>query len=261
MDADTTSPKPDIILGPKKLEDLLSEGFRIYKGHYSKFWAIASIAGITQIILFTIIYGGIFAIPILCESEELLPLLPFIISGCVFICILLEVVYFWVHSALIYYTAGQYLNNDISFAESYRYTWYRLGRVLLVSILIGLVIGGLCLTIIGIPFAVYLGVKWCFALPYIIIKGTGITEALSKSSALVKDNWWRVLGINLMFFVIAAGINSIAGLLPFIGMLISTIVSAPITVLGSVLLFFDLRARKQHYTLNTLHEELNQPNG
>ena len=261
MPAHTKSSKSDIIFGPKKLEDILSEGFRIYKCNYVKFWAISAVAGIIQLFSFIIIYGGIFLIPILSESDSLLITLPFIISGGVFIFIVLWAIGFWVQGALIYFIGAQYLDRQIGFSESYRYSGSRLGKALLASILISLAVGGLCLTIIGIPLAIYLGVNWCFALPCIFIQGTGITEALSKSYALVKGNWWRVLGINLMFFVIAMGINSIAGIIPFIGIIISTVVSTPVTALGLVLLFFDLRARKHNYTLDALHDELNRPNG
>jgi hypothetical protein len=90
--------------------------------------------------------------------------------------------------------------------------------------------------------------------------GTGIIEAFSKSYALVKGNWWRVFGINLMFAIIVAGINSIAGIIPVLGWAISTIVGMPVAVLGSVLLYFDLRVRKQDYTSGELAEELNTIN-
>jgi len=33
----------EVRLGPRKLEDMLSEAFRIYKQHYLKLWAIAAI--------------------------------------------------------------------------------------------------------------------------------------------------------------------------------------------------------------------------
>lgn len=250
----------EISLGPRKLEDLLSEAFRIYKSNYTKLWAIATITGVLNAFFFVAIYGGIFLFPLLSESDRMMSVLPYMIIGGVLGYIGFIIVSVLVQCALIYFVAVQYYDEDIGFSDSYGYAWSRLGTALGTSILVGLTLGALVLTIIGIPFAIYLGVCWCFALPCVMIRGTGIIEAFSKSYALVKGNWWRVFGINLMFAIIVAGINSIAGIIPVLGLAISTIVGMPVAVLGSVLLYFDLRVRKQDYTSEELAEELNTIN-
>lgn len=247
----------EISLGPRKLEDLLSEAFRIYRSNYTKLWAIAAITGVLNAVFFTAIYGGIFLFPLLSESDRMMSVLPYMIIGGVLGYIGFIIISILVQCALIYFVAVQHYDKDIGFSDSYGYAWSRLGTALGTSILVGLALGALVLTIIGIPFAIYLGVCWCFVLPCVMIKGTGIIEAFSKSYALVKGNWWRVFGINLMFSIIMAGINSIAGIIPVLGLAISTIVGVPVVVLGSVLLYFDLRVRKQGYTLDDLTKELN----
>lgn len=247
----------EINLGPRKLEDMLSEAWRIYKKHYLKLWAIAAISGVLNVLLIVVMYGAGFLIALLSEGDKIIAVLPYIIAGGTFAIAVFIAVNLWVQCALMYFIAVQYHATDIGFSDSYVYAWSKLGTAFVTSILVSLAVGGLTLTIIGIPLAIYIGVNWCFALPYVVIKGTGITEALSKSYALVKGNWWRVLGINLMFAVIMFGINSVAGVIPILGWVISTIVGTPVVILGLVLLYFDLRVRKQEYTLDDLTKELN----
>jgi hypothetical protein len=251
--------KRDFVFGPKKTEELLSEAFSIYKYNYARFWGIAAISAALQIGMMLIIYAGIVITILLNEGDRLSASIPFFISGCALIIILLQIAYLWTYGALIRAIAWQYLKDSIRITELFRATWPVLFRAIMVSILVSICVAGLCLTIIGIPLAVYIGVNWYFALPFVFIQGTGITEALTNSRALVKDNWWRVFGVNLMFIAIAFGINSIAGLIPFIGFVISMIITMPVTALGLVLLFFDLRQRKFHYSLNDLSDELNRP--
>lgn len=244
-------------LGPRKLEDMLSEAFRIYKQHYLKLWGIAAISSVLNVLFIVAMYGAGFLIALLSEGDKIIAVLPYIIAGGAFAITVFIAVNLWVQCALMYFIAVQYHATDIGFSDSYAYAWSKLGTAFVTSILVSLAVGGLTLTIIGIPLAIYIGVNWCFALPYVVIKGTGITEALSKSYALVKGNWWRVLGINLMFAVIMFGINSVAGVIPILGWMISAIVGTPVVILGLVLLYFDLRVRKQEYTLDDLTKELN----
>lgn len=58
-------------------------------------------------------------------------------------------------------------------------------------------------TIIGIPFAIYFGLRWSFVSQAVIIDGTGARAALSRSSDLVRGHWWDVswtlAGLGLVF--------------------------------------------------------------
>lgn len=248
--------KQKLGFGPKKLEDLLSEGFRIYKKCYARLWSIAALSGIINILFVIAIYGIMFFFFLLSEDRELILFLPYIVASGVFAFFVFYIVNVWVQCALIYFIAAHYLSDKVGFADSYKYAWSKLGIALVVCLVVQFIISILSLTIIGIPFAVYLGVSWCFVLNCILIEGASFIEAFSKSYFLVKGNWWRVLGINLMFAIIMFGVNSVAGMIPILGILISPIIATPIIVIGSVLLYFDLRTRKQDYTPAKLADEL-----
>ncbi|MFF3287691.1 hypothetical protein [Streptomyces sp. NPDC003023] len=54
------------------------------------------------------------------------------------------------------------------------------------------------------PLAVWLWVKFCLAPAAAVVEGQGAVAAMSRSSQLVRGDWWRVFGISLLAYVIAA---------------------------------------------------------
>lgn len=112
------------------------------------------------------------------------------------------------------------------------------------------------LSILAIAGISYLGVRWIFVLQAALLEGLGPTGALSRSSTLVKRNWWRVLGIMLVVFLITAAVSAILGIMPVVGGIIGGIIATPIGTIGSILLYYDLRVRKEGYTVEALASEL-----
>jgi hypothetical protein len=148
------------------------------------------------------------------------------------------------------------------------------------------------LIFIAAPAAIYLGITWSFVEQTALLEDCGPTSALSHSSALVKGSWWRVLGIVLLLILIVQAIvmilvmifyipamigimsSAMTGIMggtmteippepptwlmltPMIGGFIAGIISTPIYTIGHTLLYFDLRVRKQGYSLDALANEL-----
>ncbi len=125
------------------------------------------------------------------------------------------------------------------------------------TILAGLALLGMVITIIGIPFAIYFGIRWIFIWQAVMVEGVGARDALSRSSEAVKGDWWRVLGIAIVVGIIVWVIGFVVGLIPTVGSTIGVILSTPIGIIGATLLYYDLRVRKQGYSLETLATELN----
>ncbi len=154
---------------------------------------------------------------------------------------------------------------DVMEACSFAVARFRplLGAVLLSSSLLSL----LAVTIIGIPLAVYFFVTWAFIIETVVLEGQRTRQALSRSSALVKGNWWRVVGFALLAFIVV-GVPSL--LLYYLGSVVSggnvilsnllssllMLLLAPIGAVASVLMYFDLRVRKEEYTLAKLKAEV-----
>lgn len=154
------------------------------------------------------------------------------------------------------------------------------------SVVLGF-IGGL-LFLVAMLAAVYLGISFAFAVPAIGWEDADVIESFKRSWSLVRENWWRTFGILLLMGIMVSfaasilmtplyliflwdffkayfdAISTIAGgendptvfitvikSLGFgIGVLsaISSIIQLIITPLYTVVLYFDLRARRGEFS-------------
>ena len=108
----------------------------------------------------------------------------------------------------------------------------------------------------GFCVGFYLMVRWSFILQVALLERLGPLAAMSRSSALVKRNWWRVMNMTIIIGGITVGISIILGTIPTIGPTLGSILSTPVFVIGITLLYYDLRVRKEEYNLDLLAAEL-----
>ena len=92
-------------------------------------------------------------------------------------------------------------------------------------------------------------------------------DSLWRSRDLVQGNFWRVFLIGLVYTLIAVGISVVAGLAdallspisPILSSLVVAGVSALITPflwIGRTLVYYDLRVRKEQYTMDDLAADM-----
>jgi len=253
------------ILGPRNFGDILGETFRIYGRNFLKLLAIVAIVEVILVVVG--IFAGIFSLqqPITGGDIESL-----IISVVIFL-VAVIVAYPLMAGAVIHAVSEQYLRQTISIGQAYRFAWRRFGAMLGAWILAFLAVAGIIATcisvvifswvgwiciVVGSVAAIYLMVGWIFLCQAALLEGLGPIAALSRSWALVKGDWWRVFGIVLVLVLIAVGIGAILGLIPVVGETIGNILVAPITITSGTLLYYDLRVRKEGYSLEALAEEL-----
>jgi hypothetical protein len=114
--------------------------------------------------------------------------------------------------------------------------------------------------IIFSPVLIYFMIKWAFIFQAVIIEGCGPGEAFSRSSELVREDWWRAFGIILVIVVISGGIGyGLAYAFKFLGVyaeLISAVISVPIGIVGNTLLYYYLRSRSEYCTVKQAVAEL-----
>jgi hypothetical protein len=158
-------------------------------------------------------------------------------------------------------SAQAVVGDPVDVGASYKWGLKKIGPVIWISILVGLIVaGGLILFIIpGIIFMVLLAV----AIPALVVENQRGTGALSRSWNLVKGDWWRVLGIIVVTGFITNIVSSIIGAIggnSLIGMwitdAIAQIITGPFTALVSILLYLDLRARKEGLTVEALRANI-----
>ena len=125
----------------------------------------------------------------------------------------------------------------------------------------------LMLIIIGIPLFFYLLVIWFFAIPAVVIEGRDGISALNRSRELTLGSWWRLFRIGVVYALIFAAIAIPCGIvsailgfvrpeLSAIGIAVTVALMISIYYVGSVLVYLDLRVRKEGYSLQALADDL-----
>jgi hypothetical protein len=118
-----------------------------------------------------------------------------------------------------------------------------------------LVVGGvLAGTVVGIPIAAWLLVRWLLVNQVIAVEGLDARASLRRSSSLVRGRWWTAVTVALFGLVLPALMGPLTGALLILAFgidfdvanLIGTFVFVFLLPLGSamrVYLFHDLRVR------------------
>ena len=265
-------------LQPMSFVDILDGMFSLYRDHFRLFLGIVAI--------YIVIGFGLNLISVSVVTG-VAPVTGIVIV--VFAGVGSFIVSFLVIAGLAYASALVYLARDITAQDALQQAWRRFFSLLGGAILWGLVVGGLSITIIGIPFAIYFSVRWgLYTLP-VLFEGTTARNALRRSTELVRGTWWRVFGIMLAVSVIAfmisfilevsfgfiltlIGVAEIEGATPwdvirrlfipmpnevgwfayairrFVSVTIAGL-AMPIGIIGSALLYFDLRIRKEAFDI------------
>ncbi len=121
------------------------------------------------------------------------------------------------------------------------------------------------------PVVIWVEVRWAVAYPALLAERVNPARAVGRSWALVKDNWWRTVGVLILVSILVSIIQlAIGGLLGGIAALMPglssdvragtvTVVTAvvnalvgAITPIAITMLYLDLRVRKEGVDLDQL---------
>ena len=227
------------------LADLVAETLRLYRGYFWLFFPIALIP----------------AIPSLIGLAALSPVQEVVLAFVVFVLTVIA------QGAVVYSVAAIYAGHPASVQVSYRRA-IRLspplvvGQFLLLAALVGLVV-----IIIGIPVAFFLSVLFGFFPQATIIERRVFAPAFGRSARLVQGSWWRIFGIGIAYVLVYAAPLVVLAILTstlFLdspaaatwGLILVGALGMPWTLIGATLLYFDLRVRKEGFTLETLAREI-----
>jgi hypothetical protein len=158
--------------------------------------------------------------------------------------------------------AAEVAGEDPGVEQSYRFGFHRIWSVLLVSVLVGLAtVGGLILLVIP---GIYIGVRLAVSIEALVVEGRRGTQAMSRSWELVGGHWWHAFATLLVAWLLIGVVNAVITA-PFggagwfvqaVAAAVATVVTLPYGVLVGVLLYLDLRARKESLTLESLRADL-----
>ena len=269
-------------LRPMGFTDILDTMFNLYRHNFRLFVSICTVYFVFNFGLSLIM--GIFPL-LLRSSGGLSMMIAILVIGT---SITLVATLFTVGGVIFAGTQtylGRHITAYTAFSQVKRRFWPFLGGNLLWM----LVVGALTITIIGIPFALYFGTRWVFWSLAVLVEEHSTLNALRRSGELVKGSWWRVFGIILGILLLVLIIQSILQFsLLFVfgvtqatggdGDLLTTLrrmflpelttwagfarytvqnvinhlvasLMLPIGAIGSALLYFDLRIRKEGFDI------------
>lgn len=231
--------KPDTLRRPMELGQIIDRSITLYRTNFAEFLAIAAITLPVDILNAIISAAVEDAVAFILAS---LPL--FVLS--LFVTVIAT-------AALARAVDDIADGRPPDFNRSYRHVLDRLRALLLATLRAFGPIFLAAVTIVGIPLAIYLLVRWAFFPQAVIIDGRSPSEALSVSARIVKGQWWRTFGILLLVSLLASLPAIAVGMLfASAATIASGLASAVVAVIvlpfiagGSTLLYFDLRSRER----------------
>ena len=188
-------------LQPMRFVDILDTMFSIYRKHFRLFASISAIYFVIKSPVVLLIGSSTISFTDLGPLNVLVPTI--IVVSLIGIVIMLFVI-----GGIIFGTVQAILGEHVTVVLTFRQTKHRFLPCLGYCLLYLLVVGLLTLTIVGIPAAFYLGVRWIFGSVAALVEGNSTIDSLRRSSELVKGAWWRVFGIISGVCVLALAVHS-----------------------------------------------------
>jgi hypothetical protein len=171
-----------------------------------------------------------------------------------------------------------YLGHEISVGEAYRFVWPKFMTLLGAGILVGLtcLLGYVLLIVPGVIFSLW----YSMTTPAIVAEDLKASAGMSRSKALAKGNLGKIFCVVFLAGLLAAVIEipfSIAGNLagaglsrvnPHLAVLsiqllqtVGQVIAAPISAGALILLYYDLRIRKEGFDLEMLAQQMSSGQG
>lgn len=172
--------------------------------------------------------------------------------------------------ALIWAVSRRYLGRSISVGQAYAEVIQRFWQILLVILVTGAatMVGAMMCLIPGL----ILGVMLSFAVPEVVLNDRPAFEAIGESWDLARYDFWKVLStlivLSLLVAIVAQalaapltlGVFALSSvvdefLIQAVGQTLKVIVQAvlqPVAIIGTILLYYDLRIRRDGFDLQLL---------
>ena len=227
------------------LTDLIAETVRLYRVYFWLFFPIALVPQIPSLIGLTT----------LSPAQEV---------ALAFVVFVLTVI---AQGAVVHSVAEIYAGHPVSVQASYRRAIglsapLVAGQFLLLAASVGLVV-----IIVGIPVAFFILVLFGFFPQATIVERRAFGPAFGRSARLVQGSWWRIFGIGVVYVLVYAAPVVVLAVLTStlfldsstattLGLVLVGALGMPWILIGTTLLYFDLRVRKEGFTLETLAEEI-----
>ena len=255
---------------PMTLGMILDTTFRLYSQNVSLILGITALGYVPYFVagLLVVLLGVFYR-----QTPEAFNASVFAILAALIPLALLVLVAYPLSTGAATYAIGQrYLHKPISAVDAMKVTWKRYGTLCWAISMAGVIImGGFLLLIVpGILWAL----SYALLVPVVALESGNAKESRRRSWALVAGNRGKVFAvlfiIGLLAFLVSGAIQAILTFfleshsLP--GQLTTQLVKeiasfllAPLPIIASVLLYYDMRIRKEGFDLEMLSQALSQP--
>ena len=254
---------------PMGVGQILDRTFRLYRQNFVRFLAIVSVVRVPVALILTIILMLMLGGTVL-EGEAGRSALAGAAAVTGLVGMFLNLVALTLcQGALFKSVSESYLGNEVTVGQAYGFALPKLGRMIWASLVVGVVvvIGMVLLVVPGVIFAL----MFALVIPVIIVENLKTGKAMKRSRTLVSGNMGRVFVLGFLIFIIAFVVGLASGyvgrwaaaalapssfwgtqLITQMSSLVGNILVAPIGAAAYVLLYYDLRIRKEGFDLEML---------
>ena len=248
--------------------ELLDAAIRLYRAQWKRLMAIVAIVVVPVTFLqgfLTRTLGSPFADPTTVSTD----VDSTFIASLVLSALQTFVIYPFLTAAVARASADVYLGHEVTVGPTFRFAARRIHSILWISILSALATG-LGLLLLVIP-GIIVFVRLVFGSVVLVVEGQKGGKALGRSWRLAKRHFWKLLGTLVLAFVMAGFVQFILAIpggiayaaigtagWPFLAIAttLAEVITTPFTTLITVLLYFDLRIRKEGFDLEVMAREM-----
>jgi hypothetical protein len=272
------SATPPLRLRPLEVGDLLDETFRMYRRHFLLFAGTSVLVSIPSAGLSGFFSYALFNGLLQSTTPGQAPNLSFLestLAAAVIILALTIALIPFFYGAVTFAACESALGRSVTPSDVLRGVSSRYFQLLGYWLLIGLMAVAFCL----IPLWIWIWVCWVVVMPVMFIENAGLGAAMGRSWRLVQGRWWRTFLIVFLIFIVFYAVRIALSAFIALGQTLLQLVISPIVVvwisgatsvlvdslvnpvfqIAIVLIYFDLRVRREGLDLFQLAQGLPPP--
>jgi hypothetical protein len=272
------SATPPLRLRPLEIGDLLDETFRMYRRHFFLFAGLSVLVSIPSAALSGFfsyaLFNGVLQSTNPGQPLNLSSLEPTLVAAAIILVVSIALIPFF-YGAVTFAACESALGRSVTAAGVLRGVLRRYFQLLGYWLLIGLMVIAFCL----LPLWIWIWVSWVVVMPVMFIENAGLGAAMNRSWRLVEGRWWRTFLIVFLIFIVFYAVRFALSAFIALGQTLLQLVISPLVVvwisgatgvivdslvnpvfqIAIVLIYFDLRVRREGLDLFQLAQGLPPP--
>jgi len=263
-------------LRPLEIGDLLDETFRMYRRHFLLFAGISALVSVPVAGLWGYLYFSLFGDYLQqVGNGQSFDVSPSGLIGALVVSLVSLLLVPFNYGAVTYAVCESAQGHPVTawgVLRGVMRKYFQIFGYALAIVLMGLMF---CL----LPLWIWIWVAWVAVLPVLFIENTGLIAAMGRSWRLVEGRWWRTFLILLLVFVLVYVVQTalgafVLGAQLLVEVILSSVASTwifaaasivvaslvnPILQIAVVLVYFDLRVRREAIDLFQLAQRAATP--